>query len=101
MAGQSRNIFPTAFRGGRIMIEKKNKQKSVICRVRTCAGYPMGFQVPRLNHSAKMTAFTFHATLLLINCFVATQIKVHFDYLFSSNDDEVNRWLVSDNDLKV
>ena len=28
----------------------------VICRVRTCAGYPMGFQVPRLNHSAKMTS---------------------------------------------
>ena len=25
------------------------------CRVRTCAGYPMRFQVSRLNHSAKWT----------------------------------------------
>ena len=31
------------------------EKMNVTCRVRTCAGYPMGFQVPRLNHSAKLT----------------------------------------------
>ena len=33
-------------------------KSSVSYRVRTCAGYPMGFQVPRLNHSAKLTYST-------------------------------------------
>ena len=36
-----------------------SKQKDVNCRVRTCAGNPKGFQVPRLNHSAKLTIHAF------------------------------------------
>jgi hypothetical protein len=68
-AGQSRNNIGTSISDDRIISEKNNKQKSVICRVRTCAGYPMGFQVPRLNHSAKMTALTFYATLILLSDF--------------------------------
>ena len=42
------------------LYHKSKKAKTYVCyRVRTCAGYPMGFQVPRLNHSAKMTIYTF------------------------------------------
>jgi hypothetical protein len=92
MAGQSRNIFTTAFRGGIIMSEKKNKQKSVICRVRTCAGYPMGFQVPRLNHSAKMTALNFYATLILISDFdPGTVCSLISDQSFIDYDDQGSR----------
>ena len=46
------NIYKT-IKNLRVLI--KLAKTNVTCRVRTCAGYPMGFQVPRLNHSAKMT----------------------------------------------
>ena len=39
----------------------KKKKATDCCRVRTCAGYPMGFQVPRLNHSAKQSLHAINA----------------------------------------